>query len=243
MRFVAFAALFLALPLHAEEVPLEVRVLLVPEREAVLSAELSERIIEMPFEEGARFQKGDVLVALDCRLHQAHLNEARALLRGAEKTLANKRELAALQSTGELEVALAGVERDRARAQVAAADILVKRCAITAPFAGRVVETHAKLHESAAAGDKLLSILDDSRLRLELVVPSHWLGWLHEGAKFSLRVDETGSQHQGRVTLVGARVDAISQSVKVFGELSTDAQGLMAGMSGTALFEDGGAGQ
>ncbi len=242
-QLLGFVTALWAISAVAEEAtgPLESRVLLVPEQEAILSAQLSERITRMPFREGTRFARGEVLVAFDCRLLKAHLKEAQALLRGAEKTFSNKKELAALQSTGELEVALAEVERDKAQAQAAIAEIQVAHCALSAPFDGRVVERHAKLYESVAAGKELLSILDDSRLRLELVVPSQWLGWLHKGAIFTLKVDETGTQHQGQVTAIGARVDAVSQSVKVYGELRGETAGLVAGMSGTALFQADGA--
>ncbi len=214
----------------------EARVLLIPKREAILSSELSERVLTIPFHEGALFRKGDILVGLDCRLHKARLKEAAALLDGAEKMLSNKKALAALQSTGELEVALAKIEHDKAKARAAITEIQVKRCTIVAPFAGRVVESYVKQYESVAVGTKLLAILDDSQLRLELVVPSRWLIWLHKGTTFSLSVDETATKHQCTVTALGARIDPVSQSVKVYAELDDNGDGLMAGMSGTASF-------
>ncbi len=46
--------------------------------QAVISTDLSARVARVGFKEGAQFQKGDVLVAFDCRRHEAELASAEA---------------------------------------------------------------------------------------------------------------------------------------------------------------------
>lgn len=212
------------------------RALLAPVNEAVLASEIAGRIETIPFHNGERFRKGDTLVAFDCAAHRAALAEARAARRAAEQTLNNTRQLAGLKSAGQLEVDLAETELDRARARVEAARVPVERCLIRAPFAGRVVERRAQPHESVPAGQPLLAILDDSRLEIRMVVPSGWLRWLKPGVPFTLKVDETGLGYAGKVARLGARVDAVSQSVSIVGLLDGAADGIIAGMSGSAVF-------
>ncbi len=242
MRFLAFlvsaaAWVFLAAAPRAG-VAAEVRAMLAPQAEAVLASELAARIEAIPFQNGERFRKGDTLVSFDCAAFRASLAEARAALKGAEATLDNARKLATLKSAGQLEIDLAEAEREQARARVQAASVPVERCLIRAPYPGRVVERKAQPHESVAPGQPLLAVLDDSRIEVRMLAPSSWLRWLKPGVPFSLKVDETGLAYAGKVVRLGARVDAVSQSIAVVGMLDGSPDGVIAGMSGNAVFRD-----
>lgn len=215
----------------------QVRTLLQPRHEAVLSAELAGRIEHMPLREGDRFNAGDLLVAFDCALYRAELAAAGADRLAAQKRLENNRQLAALNSIGALEVELAAAEADKAAAEVRIRQIRVDRCRVQAPYAGRVVATKVNEGESVAPGDEILEILDDRSLELKLLVPSPWLSWLKPGTRFSLVIDETGREYPAEVTRLGARIDPVSQTVPVTAQVRRRAPELMAGMSGTARFE------
>lgn len=106
-----------------------------------------------------------------------------------------------------------------------------------APWSGRVVETKAHKHETVAPGQELLSIVDDSKLEIELIVPSKWLGWVTKETRFRLRVDETVNEYAAKVSQVGARVDPVSQTVRLTAVLEGKNKGLLVGMSGTAHFD------
>lgn len=212
------------------------RVLVSALQEATLYSEIAARVARLPVRDGYPFKKGDLLAAFDCSLFQAQMDKAHAALSGAEKTLESNRKLAALKSVGELEIALAEAEVDKARAELRATRVQVDRCTIRAPYNGRVVELKANEHESVPAGRELLTILDDSSFELELIIPSPWLAWLREGQRFELEMDETGRRYRAKITRIGARIDPVSQSIKVKGAIDGPTEGLLAGMSGTALF-------
>lgn len=213
-----------------------VRALLAPVNEAVLASELSARIAAIPVQNGAPFNKGDTLVAFDCAAFRASLAEARASLLGSDQTLQNLHHLAKLKSAGQLEVDLAEAEVAKARARLEAARVPVERCVLRAPFSGRVVERKAQPFESVVPGQPLLAILDDTQLEIRLVIPSVWLRWLKVGAPFQLSVDETGQVYTAKVARLGARVDAVSQSVGIIGIFDGKPPGVIAGMSGSASF-------
>lgn len=217
---------------------LTARGLLVPAREAVLSAEIAGRIAGMPVRTGGRFEKGAVLVEFDCRLYQARLNEARGRLAAAQARLASNEQLRKLNSIGDLDVAISRAEVQEVKAVVDGAAVMVDRCTVAAPWPGRVVQQHAKTHESVEAGKQLIEVLDDTALEVEVIVPSPWLGWLKAGHPLTVTVDETGTSHPAKVSRLGARVDPVSQSVTVYAALEKPAPELVAGMSGTAAFAD-----
>lgn len=237
-----------------------VRAQLVPVRATVLSGEIAGRIAELEVREGDRFDKGQKLVGFDCTLHKARLAKAAALALEARKNQEVAARLDKLGSVSTLEVDVAAARLAAAEAEVTLARAVVDRCSITAPFSGRVAERKVSRHQSVAEEQELLDILDDSALEVEMIVPSRWLAWLTEGLPFSVQVEETGVSHAAVLTRLGARIDPVSQSVKVFGRIAGPAplpdpppvppadpaaggpsggghSRLIAGMSGTAYLE------
>lgn len=49
-----------------------------------------------------------------------------------------------------------------------------------------------------------------------------------------MHIEETDKTYAAKITRLGGRVDPVSQTIKVFGEISGAAPELMAGMSGRA---------
>lgn len=217
---------------RAEAVAAEMRGQLVPRRFTTLSSELAARIERLPAQEGDHFKEGQVLVALDCAIQRAQLDEVRAALQGAEKTLSVNRRLHTMHAGGALEAEVAAAEVAKVRARIAAGAATVAKCVLAAPFPGRVVELKVREQQFVQAGQAMIEILDDSVLEVEFLVPSRWLAWLKPGHAFEIAVDETGRGYPARVIRLGARVDAVSQSVKVVGAIRGAFPELMAGMSG-----------
>lgn len=215
----------------------QVRGVLRARHQAVLSSELPGRIVEMPFSDGQDFNKGDVLVRFDCSAYQAQLNAAQAAVRATREELNHKKQLAALNSVGRFEVALAEARQAQTLAETQVYQVQVKRCSVIAPFNGRVVQRRAQPHESVANGAPLLEVVDNGTLEIYLLVPSAWLGRLEPGQTFDFIPDETGKPIRATVKRLGARIDEGSQTLLLIGSLPEDAKGLLAGMSGTAQFQ------
>jgi RND family efflux transporter MFP subunit len=217
--------------------PEAARGVLEPAAEAVISAEIAGRIVDLPVTEGADFAKGALLVRFDCTLYEAQLAQARAQAAGAKAALDNARSLAKLQSIGVLDVQLAEAKLAEASAAIRLSSATVERCRIEAPYAGRVVRRLAQPAEGVAAGDDLLAIVSDGLPRIRLIVPSTWLAWLVPGMPFDFAVDETGGTVKAQVTAIGARVDQVSQTVPVLAAIEGKPTDLLPGMSGTARFD------
>lgn len=204
--------------------------------QAVISAQLVARILKIGFREGERFNKGDLLIALDCRQQLAQFTSATAALREMEVMLKsasflNKRGGGSRQ---ELETARARVERARANAEAVA--VQVELCEIKAPYDGSVSELKVHEYETAGVGKPLLSITARQGQKIELIVPSSWLAWLEEGKTFTFRVDETQRSYKAVIERLGAKVDAISQTIKIFANFVEPVDRILPGMSGTADF-------
>lgn len=204
--------------------------------QAMLASELSGRIVELPFSEGESFSKGDILARFDCSAYQAQLNAAQAASRGASEELAHNKQLAALNSVGRYEVARADAKLSETQAQSQVYQVQIKRCSVIAPYDGQVVQRKVQRYESVSAGAPLLEIVDNRTLEIHLLVPSRWLGKLKADQTFTFTPDETGQPLQATVKRLGARIDEGSQTLLLVASLPK-ADGLLAGMSGTAYFE------
>jgi RND family efflux transporter MFP subunit len=218
----------------------EIRAQLSPVRYTTIAAEVGAVVARLPVAEGGRFQRGQTLVQFDCTVHGAQLNKAKAALNAADKTWQANQRLADLNSIGKVELESSEAEVLKAKAEVAAQTAMVSKCTIAAPFSGRVAEQKVREQQFAQPGQPLLEILDDSALEVEFIAPSKWLAWLKLGSAFQMRVDETGKTYPAKVHRLGARVDPVSQSVKVFGVIDGRFNDLMAGMSGSVLFAQDG---
>ena len=112
---------------------------------------------------------------------------------------------------------------------------MLAKCHVPAPFDGRVVEQKVRAQQFVQPGQALLDILDDSILELDFVVPSKWLAWLKPGHRFDVAIDETGRTYPASLSRIGARIDPVSQTVKVTGTIGGQFPELAAGMSGQVL--------
>ncbi len=214
----------------------DARGVVVPNAEVTLAAAVSTRIERMPFKAGQAFRKGDVLIQFDCKRQLADLRGAKAALNKASTFYAGKRRLKARGAAGGQEVREASSDVAAAKASVDGLNEVIGLCKIEAPFSGRVVERHAETHEIPAINAPVLTVVDSSKLELDLIVPSTWLRWVKEGTKFEFAVDELGQRFPARVERLGAKVDPVSQTIKLTGVFSARPNRVLAGMSGTAKF-------
>lgn len=210
----------------------EIRAQLSPRRYTTIASEVGARISRINVVEGGRFRAGQVLVVLDCSMQQAQLQKAKAVLAAAENTYQANRRLEELRSVGKVELDQSQAEVAKAKADVAASAVTLSKCTIAAPFAGRVAEQKAREQQYVQPGQPLLDILDDTVLELEFIVPSRWLVWLKPGYAFQVSIDETGKTYPAKVQRIGARVDPVSQSVKLSATVDGKFPELIAGMSG-----------
>ncbi|NGZ05235.1 MAG: efflux RND transporter periplasmic adaptor subunit [Magnetococcales bacterium] len=219
--------------LHADTL----RAQILPLHYTTLANELPGRVERIHVREGGTFKAGDPLISLDCALHRAQLDKAKAALTAAEKISSVNAKLAEMKTLGGLEAVTSAAEAAKARAELTLMSTTVSKCTLLAPFPGRVAEQKIREHQYLQAGQPLLEILDDTHLEIEFIAPSRWLSWLKPGFPFALQVDETGQNHPAKVSRIGVRVDPVSQSVKVTGDFLKPTPDLKVGMSGRVAMD------
>ncbi len=206
-----------------------------PRQFTTLSAEMDGRILRMNLREGASFKRGASLVAFICGEELALRDREQAVLDFARKSLTVNRRLDELGTLSTITLEQSKSEVNRAKAELKAAEARVRRCSIIAPFSGQVAELHVRNHQYVQRGEPLMKIVNPLDLEVEMIVPSHWLTWLKRGHAFFVELDETKSRHGAEVTEIGAWIDPVSQSVKLYAKIVDGDASLRPGMSGRAL--------
>lgn len=197
-----------------------------------LSSEIAGKISRLAVKDGDRFDTGQVLISIDCAVQQAQLDEATAALRAATATRKVNQRLRQLNSAADLEIELAIAEEAKGQARVSATKAILSKCEIQAPFSGKVADLKVQPLQYVQPGQPVFDLVDDSGLEVEFLAPSNWLLWLAKDLPFEILVEETSRSYAAKLIRVGGRVDAVSGTVKVYGELTKNAAELVPGMSG-----------
>ncbi len=251
-----------------QQVPIELRATgTVHAREtATISAQVMERVEQVPVRAGDTVRTGQPLVVLDSAALQASSAQAQASEVAAqsqqaaaqsnaslaESTLRRYRQLQAEKSVSPQEMdevtqraQAAEAQLDAAKAQTRAAEdqIAVARTMlgytrITAPFAGIITARMADPGAMAAPGVPLLQMDRSGPLQLQATVDESAIAAVRMGMKTPVAVDGVAQTLQGTVVEIVPAADPSSHSFLVKIDLPSSSQ-LRAGMYGSASFPTG----
>ncbi len=216
---------------------LQSRGVVVANAEVTYSSELQARVEKMPLKPGDSFSKGDLLIEYNCDRFKAELRGAEAGVSKQKALYQTSLKLQKRQAAGALEVTQAKADLESAQSQVDSLMATLSSCEVIAPFTGRIIERGADEFETPTANAPVLIVSDTSRMEVQLISPSQWLGWLEIGAAYTFTVEETGKEYAMEIVRIGAKVDAVSQTVKLFGRFIEQPDSVLPGMSGVGHFK------
>jgi macrolide-specific efflux system membrane fusion protein len=199
----------------------EGRVVAYPGADVVVGAERGGRLVRVLVAEGDLVAKGALLAELESnelraslRESRARLAEAEAEIRLAESNLKRRRGLAEQQiiaahdldqANRDLEIALA--RRETAHATLTRYEAQLEKTRILAPIAGTLILRHVDAGETIETGDKVATLADLDRLRIEAEADEADAGALSPGAPVAITAEGyPGQRWQGRVEEVPASV-------------------------------------
>jgi len=199
-----------------------------PRAQVQVVAEVAARLLRIEHDEGASVAAGDTLAVLDDTDYRLSHERARAALAVADANRAHaaaewERAINLLKTGGitdkdhlaaqvGLQVAEASLAQVRAETAIAAQQL--SRCAVKAPFAGRVARRLVDPGAMLATGTPLLTLVDDSVLEFRAAVPSADYGKIKIGATVEVTVDGR-TPHPGRVARINPLVEERTRAFDV----------------------------
>jgi len=184
--------------LVVEQQPLTIKQTVTGTLEAVnkirLYNEESGRLVKLPYYEGDRVKKGQLLAQMDNALIKIDVTRARAAREQAELDLSRLKTLLPKKISTEEEVAKAETEVDLARAEEKRQLTRLARSSIRAPIDGIISR---RLHEPGdmlPAQSHILTLIDPTALRLKASLAERWMPLVEKGQGVKLRIDALGGQ-------------------------------------------------
>jgi len=214
----------------------EIRFLLNPRRTTVLSAEAGGQIRSFPHDIGDNFAKGEVLLKIRCSEIFAEIAVSKAQLNQSKIEYESNRSLLTQGGVSKFEVELSQARVEEAEASLKSNQVSASFCTLTAPYSGKVVSVLANRYEHVTPGTPVMEIIDDSKLKMQLYVPSIWVTKLKQKTGFNVFVDEVNKEYKAEVIRINPRVDAGSKTLEIIAALTEHHEELRAGMSGNAKF-------
>jgi RND family efflux transporter MFP subunit len=199
--------------------------------EAALAAEVSGRILRFHADVGERVKKGAVLVELDDAMARAQAQQARAAVAAAEaahENAASEHRRAEVLTKGDaaspatLERAGIGERQaaatlEQARAALTAAETVLSKHLIRAPFDG-VVTTRTKSAGEYVANmppTPVIALVDVGSLEVRASVPETVVDLLSVGDVLQATVSPSGRPFRARIRAIGAAVEPGTRTVDV----------------------------
>jgi RND family efflux transporter MFP subunit len=192
----------------------EGRVVTYPGGEVVVGTERGGRLVRLTLQEGQTVRRGDVLAELDSdelraalAADRARVTEAKAEVRLAESTLKRRADLAAerIVAAHDLDQAQRDLDIAQARLMISRAAVgrdeaQLRKTRILAPISGTVIGRHTQAGETLEAGQRVLTLADLRRLRIEAEADEADAAALKMGAPVSITCEAfPGRAWRGRV--------------------------------------------
>jgi membrane fusion protein (multidrug efflux system) len=181
-----------------------------------ITANLTETVREVHFDDGQRVEAGDILVELTSEEEGALLQEAQANLEDTERQLVRLRGLAeqGLAPASELDSAIAAENGARARLETVLARIQDRL--VRAPFEGVLGFRQVSTGTLVTPGTAITTLDDVSRIKLDFSVPELFLDVLSPGDPVEAkRTGSRGRAYVGVVGTIGTRVDPVTRAATV----------------------------
>ena len=199
-------------------------------QQAVVRAKVSGEILEIGPREGMSVKAGELVARIDPQDYAARVREREAQLRSAESQLAqaqrtrdhnlqlfergfiSRNAFDGLQSG--YEVALGA--RDAAAEQLAQARKALADTAVLAPMSGIVAERLVQPGEKVSPDARIVTLLDLSRIEIEVPVPAEEIGALRIGQPVSMRVEGLDAPLAGAVARIAPATTSGTRTIPVW---------------------------
>jgi membrane fusion protein (multidrug efflux system) len=181
-----------------------------------ITANITEKITRIDFEDGQQVKAGDILVVLEQAEEQAELKRAQAVRGERKLALERLQQLEKRQLSTPDEIDRTRLELEQAEASITAINTRISDRVIRAPFDGIVGLRNISVGALVETGD-LIATLDDTRqMKLDFSVPSMFLSELKPGLKIKARAAALANKEFfGEVKSIDSRIDPVTRSIKV----------------------------
>lgn len=212
----------------------DIRVLLIPEKQAMVSSLITSRVKSVHVEDGGVVKKGEPLFDFLCDEQRALKKVALAKLDQHKAVFESNERLAERNAVSTFDLELSAAKMREGEVEVSVINARLAHCRIKAPYDAKVVKVYVNEFENVSPGQELVSIINDTRLKMVLNLPSTYATHVSTAMTFNVHIEETNTQHLAIIKSISPAIDASSRTLAVVAQITDGGQELRAGMSGSA---------
>jgi membrane fusion protein, multidrug efflux system len=181
-----------------------------------IASKVSNLVVAVPFAEGQKVRRGDLLVELDGEQARADVAIAEAALKESRSQYDRSRELYSTKVLSESQLDQIEATLKANEARVAAARSRLGDLQIRAPFAGRVGLRRISVGSLVGPGTIITTLDDTETMKVDFTVPEAFLAAVTPGLAIAARsVSYPDQVFSGKVASVDSRVDPSTRSITV----------------------------
>lgn len=189
----------------------------------IITADQSEKVVEIHFEDGQVVKKGDLLVTLDKTQEEAELRASKALTAERQNSYNRAKGLTGSSALPKATLQTRLAELKQAQADTEAIKARLKDYEIKAPFDGVLGLREISVGTLVQPGDMITTIDDLSQIKVDFDVPSVFLTALKPGLPIRGVIDAFGDREfKGAIKTINTQIDPVTRTVRVRAILPND---------------------
>ena len=179
---------------------------LIPFRETSLMATSQGQVLKVNFDLGSNVSQGSTLIQIDNKLNELALQATQLNIDKLKKDVTRYNTLYAGNATTELQLNQTKFDYDNAVNKAEQIRKQIQDATVKSPISGRVVKKDIEVGEFVNAGTVLATILDVSRLKVQVMVNEKDVYQLREGQKVKVTADVlSGKMYGGQISYIAPR--------------------------------------
>lgn len=176
--------------------------------------EIAGRVTELPFQEGAKVEKGAVLVRLDPTAARAELAQADSALNLSQRNYARVLELLQKNAATPRARDEAQAKLDSDRATVDLSRTRLAKTEILAPFSGTIGLRQVSVGAYVSPGQDIVDLVGADPIKVDFSIPERFLSKVRAGQRLDIDVDAfPGERFSGEVYALAPQIDPQGRSL------------------------------
>ena len=186
-------------------------------RESVdITANATELVVGLYFEDGQSVAKGQRLVQLRDDQYQAELQQTRINLAEQERELKRITPLYHARITAQKDYDAAKTAVSRAKTAVGIVEYQIGNRRIIAPFSGKLGMRNVSIGDLVTPGTKITTLDDISEIKVDFRVPEKYYPSIRPGQKVGVQTAAfPGRVFDGSITALSPRIDPVTRTAEV----------------------------
>lgn len=183
-----------------------------------IKPEVSGRVTEIKFSEGARVNRGDLLVKLNDSDLRAELQRGKERLKLLESIELRQRKLLEKKGVSVEEYEIALNELNIQKSQIAYTEAQLEKTEIRAPFSGVIGIREISLGAVVSPQTLITTLQVLSKLKLDFTVPQRYSGELKVGSEVKFRIPPDSKEFAARIYVIEPRIDRSTRTIRLRAE-------------------------